>query len=186
MEKFDNKNVDELAQIVDEKICVQTLETLRKLGNKVGLQKKDVEAASRRNLKRWIGNIVEEKVDDGDAEDEAKKKYLLDMLKSLKNLTINDVSGSNNDESELAATDNTNKIDTKEKCVMPALQDTDDEEGNVSLLRELGVLKKTSLLRKDFKIKGQIGEIGQRDKISHVSPVHQINEAKLSGMMRKI
>ena len=39
----------------------------------VGLQKKDVEAASRRNLKRWIGNIVEEKVDDGDAEDEAKR-----------------------------------------------------------------------------------------------------------------
>ena len=48
----------------------------------VGLQKKDVEAANRKNLKRWIRNFVEEKVDDGDAEDEAKKKYLLDMLKT--------------------------------------------------------------------------------------------------------
>ena len=58
MEKFDNKNVDELAQIVDERICVQTLETLRELGNMAGLQKKDLEVANRRNLKRWIRNII--------------------------------------------------------------------------------------------------------------------------------
>ena len=32
----------------------------------------------------WIRNIVEEKVDDGDAEDEAKKKYLLDILNHWK------------------------------------------------------------------------------------------------------
>ena len=32
MEKFDNKNVDELDQIVDEIIFVQTLETLREHG----------------------------------------------------------------------------------------------------------------------------------------------------------
>ena len=52
MEKFDNKNVDELDQIVDERICVQALETLRELGNMVGFQKKDAEAANRKNLKR--------------------------------------------------------------------------------------------------------------------------------------
>ena len=147
----------------------------------VGLQKKDVEAAIRRNLKRWIRNIVEEKVDDGDPEDEAKKKYLLDILKSMENLTINNLSGSNTDESESATANNTNKIDRREKYVMPALEDTDDREGNISLLRELGVLKKTSLLRKDFKIKSQLVEVGQRDKISYVSLMHQINEAKLSG-----
>ena len=32
----------------------------------------------------WIRNIVEKKVDDGDAEDEAKKKYLLDILNHWK------------------------------------------------------------------------------------------------------
>ena len=64
---------------------------------------------------------------------------------------------------------------------MPALEDTDDGKGNVSPLRELGVLKKTSQLRKDFKIKGRIGEIGQRRKISYVSLMHQVNEAKSSG-----
>ena len=49
---------------------------------------------------RWTRNIVEENVDDGDTEDEAKKKYLLDMLKSLEKITINDVSGRNTDKSE--------------------------------------------------------------------------------------
>ena len=99
----------------------------------------------------------------------------------MENLTINNLSGSNTDESESATANNTNKIDRREKYVMPALEDTDDREGNISLLRELGVLKKTSLLRKDFKIKSQLVEVGQRDKISYVSLMHQINEAKLSG-----
>ena len=52
MEKFDNKNVEELTQIVNERIYVKTLETLRELGNMIGLQKKDLEAANRRNLER--------------------------------------------------------------------------------------------------------------------------------------
>ena len=39
MERFDNKNVDELTQIVDERIYVQTLETLRELGNMVGYRR---------------------------------------------------------------------------------------------------------------------------------------------------
>ena len=148
----------------------------------VGLQKKDVEAATRRNLKRWIRNIVVEKVDDGDAEDEAKKKYLLDILKSMENLTINNLSGSNTDESESAAANNTNKIDRREKYVMPALEDTDDGEGNISLLQELSIPKKTGLLRKYFKIKGQLVEVGHRDKISCSRSMNQNCQA----MMRKI
>ena len=104
-----------------------------------------------------------------------KRSIFCIMLKSLENLTINDLSRSNTDESEFAAADNTNKTDTKEKYVMPALEDTDDEEGN---LRDLGVLKKTSLLQKDFKIKSQISEVGQRDKISYVILIQQISEAK--------
>ena len=107
-----------------------------------------------------------------------KRSIFCIMLKSLENLTINDISGSNTDESEFAAADNTNKMDTKEKYVMPALEDTDDGEGN---LRDLGVLKKTSLLQKDFKIESQIGEAGQRDKISYVILIQQINEAKSSS-----
>ena len=61
----------------------KTLETLRGLGNMVGLQKKDDDAANRRNLKRWIRNTVEEKVDDGDAEDEAKKEVSSGYIKII-------------------------------------------------------------------------------------------------------
>ena len=186
MENFENKNVDEVTQIVDERICLQTLETLRELGNMVGLQEKDVEVANRRNFKRWIRNIVEEKVDDGDEEDEAKKKYLLDMLKSLENLTINDVSGSNTDESESTAADNTNKMDTREKYVMPALKDTDDGEGNASLLPELGVLKKTSLLRKDFKIRIKLVRLGRGTKSPMSVSCTRSMKQNCQAMMRKI
>ena len=44
----------------------------------------------------------------------------------MENLTINDVSESNTDESESAAADNTNKMDTRETYVMPALENADD------------------------------------------------------------
>ena len=108
------------------------------------------------------------------------------MLKSSENLPINDVSGSNSDESESAAVDNTNKMDTGEKYVMSTLEDTDDGEGNASLLRELGVLKKTSLLRKDFKTKGQILEVGQRTKSPmSVSCIRSMKQNR-QAMMRKI
>ena len=51
----------------------------------------------------------------------------------------------------------------------------------MNILRELGVLKKTSLLRKEFRVKGSIGEAGQKEKLTYVSLMHQINEAKAAG-----
>lgn len=44
----------------------------------------------------------------------------------------------------------------------------------------LGYAAKTSLPRNELEIRGQI-EAGQKDKISYVSLVHQISEAKSSG-----
>ena len=53
-------------------------------------------------------------------------------------------------------------------------------------LRELGYLsQQTSLLRKDFKIKGVIGNPGQKDRLSFVSLTHQINEGKSAGYSEK-
>ena len=56
-----------------------------------------------------------------------------------------------------------------------------DGEGNVEVLHELGILKKTSLLRREFRVKGQIGEVGQADKLLYVSLMHQITEGKAAG-----
>ena len=47
------------------------------------------------------------------------------------------------------------------------------------LLREVN--QRTSLLCKELKIKGQIGEEHQRDKLTYVSLIHQINEAQEVG-----
>ena len=49
--------------------------------------------------------------------------------------------------------------------------------GNLSpLLVELN--QRTRLLRKELKIKGQIAEAHQRDKLTYVSLIHQINEVQ--------
>ena len=63
-----------------------------------------------------------------------------------------------------------------------AVVDDDQEgEGKMNILRELGVLKKASLLRKEFRVKGSIGEADQKEKLTYVSLMHQINEAKAAG-----
>ena len=55
-----------------------------------------------------------------------------------------------------------------------AVVDDDQEgEGKMDILWELGVLKKTSL--------GSFGEAGQKEKLTYVSLMHQINEAKAAG-----
>ena len=46
------------------------------------------------------------------------------------------------------------------------------------LLREFGML---SLLTKELKIRGQVGEAGQKDKLTYVSLMHQIKQARLTG-----
>ena len=56
-----------------------------------------------------------------------------------------------------------------------AVADDDQEgEGKMNILRALGILKKTSLLRKEFRVKGSIGEVGQKEKLTYVSLMHQI------------
>ena len=48
-----------------------------------------------------------------------------------------------------------------------AVADGDQEgEGKMNILRELGVLKKTSLLRKEFRVKESIGEEGKDSSTS--------------------
>ena len=63
-----------------------------------------------------------------------------------------------------------------------AVADDDQEgEGKMNILQELGVLKKTSLLRKEFWVKGSIREAGQKEKLMYVSLMQQINKAKAAG-----
>ena len=56
-----------------------------------------------------------------------------------------------------------------------------DGQGNnfSPILRELNL--RTSLLRKELKIKGQTGESNQKDKLTYVSLMHQIDEGQEAG-----
>ena len=47
------------------------------------------------------------------------------------------------------------------------------------ILRDLNL--RTSLLRKELKIKGQIGEVNQRDKLTYSSLMHHNDEAQEAG-----
>ena len=51
----------------------------------------------------------------------------------------------------------------------------------MNVLRELGVLKKMSLLRKEFLVKGSIREPGPKEKLTYMSLMDQINKANAEG-----
>ena len=55
-----------------------------------------------------------------------------------------------------------------------------NDEGNLrsDLLREFDML---SLPTKELKIRGRIGEAGQKDKLTYFSPMLQITQARLTG-----
>ena len=42
-------------------------------------------------------------------------------------------------------------------------------------------MRKTGLLRKDLKIRGQVGEADKKDTLSYISLIHQINIAQQAG-----
>ena len=52
-------------------------------------------------------------------------------------------------------------------------------------IRELGYLNETSLLRKDFKIRGVNGNAGQKYRLSIISLSPQINDGKAAGYSEK-
>ena len=63
-----------------------------------------------------------------------------------------------------------------------AVVDDDQEgDGKMNVLRELIVLKTMSLPRKEFRVKGSIEEPGQKEKLTYMSLMHQINKANAEG-----
>ena len=53
--------------------------------------------------------------------------------------------------------------------------------GNLNLLRKLGLLGKTGLLRKELKIRGPVGEAGQKGTLRYIRLMHQIKNAQQAG-----
>lgn len=71
---------------------------------------------------------------------------------------------------------------TTETDKQPPLHQQNDEGGshgsNIGLVRDLGLLSQTGLRRKEFKIREQVWETDQRDKLSFISLTYQIKTTK--------
>ena len=72
------------------------------------------------------------------------------------------------------------KEDGKKNAIVADSNADNDSQGNFSPILREGNLR-TGLLRKKLKIKSQIGEANQKDKLMYVSLMHQIDEAQEAG-----
>ena len=127
-----------------------------------------------------IEKIYEDVLEDGDKSEQDKKTYLISIINEVTTI----MPKPDNKQRNAPATSEQKKDtdpDDRVKENTKVVNDGDKEsegEGKMNILRELGVLKKTSLLRKEFRVKGSIGEAGQKEKHTYVSLMHQLNEAK--------
>ena len=126
---------------------------------------------SRGDLKYMITKTLEEKLDDEERTEEQKCEVFKQILEDLNYYNDDTTTGKSNQPKE----DSTqNHADT-----MTIDEHDQTSSGNRSLsplLHELN--QRTSLLHKELKLKGQIGEAHQIDKLTYVNLIHQINEAQ--------
>ena len=124
----------------------------------------------RRDLKYIIIKVLEGKLDEEGKTDEEKCDIFKHIIEDLKFYNGNH---------------ETTQADQKENGKKNATgadsnADNDGQGNNFSpILRELNL--RTSLLSKELKIKGQIGEANQKDKLTYVSLMHPIDEAQEAG-----
>ena len=136
---------------------------------------------SKRTLRKIAEKLYEEFVDDEELSDEMKKERLLDICSRLKPSTRQP--STHDDRKHKVAVQSTISSSyhiTDKTTDVTQRQIQANGEGNLrsDLLREFDML---SPLRKELKIRGEIGEAGQKDKLTYFSLMHQIKQARLTG-----
>ena len=181
---------------LDEHLCNQRLDILKLVAILMGINRDAVNGKSKQHVKKNIEKIYEDVLEDADKSEQDKKTYLTGIINEVTtimpkadNKELNATTSSEQKEDtdpDERVKENTKVVNDgdKESGIQAgkAVADDDQEgEGKMNILRELDVLKKTSLLRKEFRVKGSIGEAGQKGKLTYVSLMHKINEAKAAG-----
>ena len=162
---------EELFFKVKELLCKKDAEKIKLFAATLGIDGEQIKALKgRRDLKYIIIKVLEGKLDEEQKTDEEKCYIFKHMIEDLKFY---------NGDHETTQADQ--KEDGKKNAIGADNNTDNDGQGNnfSPILRELNL--RTSLLRKELKIKGQIGEANQRDKLTYVSPMHQIDEAQEAG-----
>ena len=157
---------------------------------------------NKRKLIRWIQKGYEDIMGDEERDLEVKVKHLLDLLNFI--ISFTDSNGEHHKDVE--QNDQGETLQQQKKTVTSPFnaEPTGTEQHQSTLdrkktaeqvyvgptggmytmpyMRELGgYIGQTSLLRKDFKVRGIIGNSGQKDRISFVSLTHQINDGQTAG-----
>ena len=125
-------------------------------------------------MKYVITKTLEEKVDNEERTKEQECEVFKQILEDLIYYKDDTTTGNSNQTKE----DSTQKYG--DTTTVGEHDQTSRGNGNLSpLLRQLN--QRTSLLRKEQKIKGLIGDAHQRDELTYVSLIQQINEAQEAG-----
>ena len=177
----ENTSVEDIAITLDELLCQKKEQDLINLLKALNLYKTDMDNKSKRILRKIVEKFCDEFIDDEELSDEMKKERLLDICNKLK---PSSKQASRHDDQKhkgpvrsSMSSSNGNADETTDVTQQPIQANS---EGNLrsDLLTEFGML---SPLRKELKIRGQIGEAGQKDKLTYVSLMHQIKQARLTG-----
>ena len=179
-------SLDELTLKVDKLLCTLKVDELKIIATLLNVKNEAEKEESIVILKRIVVKAYEHIYDDADRTLEDKKKLFMDMIEAINSFKDKDeVAGDK--EKAAVVEDQVPVVDAEEEEVnadstttkMLLKKPTSGKRDTFNSYESL--LKKTSLLRKELKLRGQIGEPSQKDKLSYVSLMHQIEEAKSSG-----
>ena len=149
-----------------------------------------VNGKSKRHVEKAIEKIYEHVLEDADQSERDKKTYLIGIISEVitimqkpdnKELNAPILSEQKKDtDPDERVKENTKVVNDEDKesdiQASKAVAADDDQYIKINILREMGVLKKTSFLRKEFRVKGSLGEVVQKDKLAHVLLMHQIRQ----------
>ena len=158
----------------------------------MGINRDTMNGKSKRHVKKIIEKIYEDVLEDADKLEQDKKTYLIGIINEVTTIMPkpdNEELNTTTSSEQKEDTDPDDRVKENTKVVNDGDKESDiqagkavaddnqEGEGKINILRELGVLKKTSLPRKEFRVKGSIGEASQKEKLTYMSLMHQISEA---------
>ena len=181
---MNNLSVDDLKMKLGEDLCDQTIDILKIVAILMGINRDDVNAKSKRHVKKIIEKIYEDVLEDN-SEQDYKKICLIGIINEITtimpkpdNKQLNTPTSSEDKDDtdpDKRVKENRNVVNDgdKESDIQAgkAVADNDQEgKGKMNILQELGVLRKTSLLRKEFRVRGVLGRLVKK-KNSRMYPL---------------
>ena len=159
---------------IEKILCKMNADKLSLFAATLSVTSEQMKNNSRKDLKYVTAKTLEEKLDDEERTAKQKCEVFKQILEYLNYYKDDTTTGNSNQPKE----DSTQKHG--DTTTVGEHDQTSRGNSKLSpLLRELNL--RTSLLRKELKIMGLSGEVHQRDKLTYVSLVHQINEAQEAG-----